>query len=765
MPLPHFTVKVLLEADDNLSKAVAYARAQLQQLGDVGAREAGRLESSFTILSSALKRALGIAIFEAGSYLQDFLKSSLKAFAEFESSAVRLASLTAEAGQSVSGLAAAFRVAASAAAREMAVSGVEAMRALEALVKAGLSGSEAVNALRSALALARLEGVDFGEAANKLVQVMAQFGVEGGRASQVVDVLVNASRLGVGTAGDFAAGLANVGAVARAMNLSLQETTAWLVALERRLGSAEEAGTQLARLLSSLYEIAGKLGVPIRDAGENLRSVGDVMTEVLVRTRELGGDFEVLQRRLAGVDVRAVRALFTLAQMGESFNELVNQISKTGAALKVFEDSLATAEGRAAMLRAETDRLQRVVGESLSSIYQMVGPYVLKAFDAVVTSWRGIVAAFVDSKFDQKLAYLETQLRVLGRITEEQASSLIAFWVEAGEISVAEALRIAEAIAVYDENIQRLVEQAVQAGAQVPESFRQIAEAARSMSLESSTSIAEVAMAVRAAEQAVKDLSTASQALTVSLNFYDVLARINEALGMSTTLTEEQAASARYLAAAQSAVNYVSQLLTLQQQALQLYMLGAVNAGNMLTSVMNSLVNALADGIVTQQEFTGLLNALGVDAADVAGSLHGMLVKALETTRQAVESNTSSVQNLINTLNSLNGMTVTYRIVEEHVTVTSQSQQTETSGEIVHQTGGRFFEEYQRGAWSVPWTGPAILHAGEMVLPRNVAEWFRRGGVGHSITVNVNMNVSGISNPDRLAETVSREIVKRLRAM
>ncbi|MEM2765966.1 MAG: phage tail tape measure protein, partial [Candidatus Caldarchaeum sp.] len=566
-------------------------------------------------------------------------------------------------------------------------------------------------------------------------------------------------------AGDFAAGLANVGAVARAMGLSLQETTAWLVALERRLGSAEEAGTQLARLLSSLYEIAGKLGVPIRDAGENLRSVGDVMTEVLVRTRELGGDFEVLQRRLAGVDVRAVRALFTLAQMGESFNELVNQISKTGAALKVFEDSLATAEGRAAMLRAETDRLQRVVGESLSSIYQMVGPYVLKAFDAVVTSWRGIVAAFVDSKFDQKLAYLETQLRVLGRITEEQASSLIAFWVEAGEISVAEALRIAEAIAVYDENIQRLVEQAVQAGAQVPESFRQIAEAARSMSLESSTSIAEVAMAVRAAEQAVKDLSTASQALTVSLNFYDVLARINEALGMSTTLTEEQAASARYLAAAQSAVNYVSQLLTLQQQALQLYMLGAVNAGNMLTSVMNSLVNALADGIVTQQEFTGLLNALGVDAADVAGSLHGMLVKALETTRQAVESNTSSVQNLINTLNSLNGMTVTYRIVEEHVTVTSQSQQTETSGEIVHQTGGRFFEEYQRGAWSVPWTGPAILHAGEMVLPRNVAEWFRRGGVGHSITVNVNMNVSGISNPDRLAETVSREIVKRLRAM
>jgi TP901 family phage tail tape measure protein len=294
MPPPNYTVEVLLRAEDNLSKALAYARSQLQSFGEAGVREAGRLESSFESLSTAVGRLFKLAVIEAGDYLRSFLSSSTDAFARFEASAVRLASLTADAGQSVQGLAQAFRAAASAAAREMAVSGYEAMAALEALVKAGLSGSEAVEALRSSIMLARLEGVEFGSATAGLVQVMAQFGVEGRRAAEVADILVNASRLGIGTAHDFAAGLANVGSVARMMGLSLQETTAYLVALERRLGSAEEAGTQLARLLSSLYEIALKLGVPVRDAGDRLRGVGEIMADVLARTRELGGDFEML---------------------------------------------------------------------------------------------------------------------------------------------------------------------------------------------------------------------------------------------------------------------------------------------------------------------------------------------------------------------------------------------------------------------------------------------------------------------------------------
>jgi phage-related protein len=45
---------------------------------------------------------------------------------------------------------------------------------------------------------------------------------------------------------------------------------------------------------------------------------------------------------------------------------------------------------------------------------------------------------------------------------------------------------------------------------------------------------------------------------------------------------------------------------------------------------------------------------------------------------------------------------------------------------------------YATGAWNIPMTGPAFLHAGEMVLPASVAQWFRQGG----------LNLAGVSGGD-----------------
>jgi hypothetical protein len=81
MPPPNYTVEVLLKAEDNLSKALAYARSQLQSFGEAGVREAGRLESSFESLSTAVSRLFKLAVIEAGDYLRSFLSSSMDAFA------------------------------------------------------------------------------------------------------------------------------------------------------------------------------------------------------------------------------------------------------------------------------------------------------------------------------------------------------------------------------------------------------------------------------------------------------------------------------------------------------------------------------------------------------------------------------------------------------------------------------------------------------------------------------------------------------------
>ena len=79
---------------------------------------------------------------------------------------------------------------------------------------------------------------------------------------------------------------------------------------------------------------------------------------------------------------------------------------------------------------------------------------------------------------------------------------------------------------------------------------------------------------------------------------------------------------------------------------------------------------------------------------------------------------------------------------------------------------------HKTGLWEVPYTGYiARLHRGEMILPRNVAEWFRRGGfTSKSVTIHapVKIEVHGSvygEDLENLSEEISRRIVRRLRVM
>ena len=269
-----YLLRVVVEGVDRASSALKNVRRHVVETS----KEVEKASTGFMEFSSSLRRIgeiaggviAGLIGFNILDRVNDLIRDGVRAFAEFEAESIKLASLSREAGQDINLLAQSFRIAASAASRDYAISAEQAMAALQSLIKAGLSGGDAMNALGAAIQMARLESIDFATAGNNLVQVMAQFGLSGSEATRVVDALVNASRLGIGTANDFAQGLANCGATARAMGLGLEDATTWLIILERRFGSAQEAGTHLNRFLLDLYEIAEKLGIPIRDMSGSL---------------------------------------------------------------------------------------------------------------------------------------------------------------------------------------------------------------------------------------------------------------------------------------------------------------------------------------------------------------------------------------------------------------------------------------------------------------------------------------------------------------
>lgn len=773
-----YTVSILLKAQENLSDAVKKAVNSLNQLEDTSSKLGGSLKEVGRI---ALVVVSGFIGFNTFSQISGWVKESVEAFTRFEAESVKLASLSRETSQSIEGLAAGFRVVASAAARELAVSGQEAITALEGLVKAGLSGRDAAVALRDAIMLAKIENVDFATASANLVQVMAQFSVSGSEAKRVVDTLVNASRMGIGSTNDFAQGLANVGATARTMGMSLEETTSWLVVLERRLGSAQEAGTHLNRFLLDLYEIAEKLGVPIRGLDGSLRSTTEIMLNVIDVVRTSGMSFDQLQEKLKGVDTRALKTLFTFTQMNESIAELTQEISRSGSAWETYKQYLETTEGRMAILRAENDRLMRSMGEGASAILNMVAPAFLKAGDAVVSAWRSIVGYLTKTKLEHYLGYIEFQLRVVGRISEETAAQYIKAWVDMGEITLAEGLKIAESVGIYNSVIQELINRAVQAGVAVPESFQAMATSATTSSQQTVNSLNTIQEAVKNIQTELKNLSSAfdllSKGVVLGQDFYDVTLAVMQALGMDVALSEEAAASKERLAATQQVLNYITQTGSLVQQALQLSMLGATDASSMLLDGLISVTTALSDGIITNEEFIAILNQLGVDAQNVAGSLHNILVKALNTTQEAVRGNIDAVNTFIESLKKLDGMTAHTYHYHHIITVggeatstatTATNEATSTSGEEVKEAAEKLWKHLppaQRGEWYTR-EGPYFLHRGEMILPRNVADWFRKGGATASqkiVNVNVNVNSAGVSDPYTLAEIVSREIARRLR--
>jgi hypothetical protein len=235
-----------------------------------------------------------------------------------------------------------------------------------------------------------------------------------------------------------------------------------------------------------------------------------------------------------------------------------------------------------------------------------------------------------------------------------------------------------------------------------------------------------------------------------------------EALIASTELTQEQAASKERLSAIQSVLGFTTNQLSLMQTGLQLAMMGATETGGMFMNAILALTDAQMDGIVTEEEMKNVLQQLGV-TFDETGRPVMDLKGFLEKFKQEVLENMNKVNEFRNTLKSLDGMTVHTYHIHHQITVTEGGGG--GGGGIVHETGGRFFE-YQRGTFFVPFTGPAVLHRGEMVIPRELADLIREGGFGpRGLSVQVYVDASKVSDPEEVARRVSRELVRRLRAM
>jgi hypothetical protein len=249
-------------------------------------------------------------------------------------------------------------------------------------------------------------------------------------------------------------------------------------------------------------------------------------------------------------------------------------------------------------------------------------------------------------------------------------------------------------------------------------------------------------------------------------------------------LSLEEEATMKRLSGIQSVLNLYTQFNTVAMQAMQFAMLGNTEAANKLTGFLRALAGATEDGYLDAQEYKDILQSLGV-TFDEQGKPVFNFQGYLEALATTVETNTQKINDLIKAINSLSDKTVVVTVITKRVTITEEGAVTETGApsgygttDVTDPYGRGTVEDidpnriarYQHGAFHVPRTSLALIHEGEMVIPKPFAEEFReRVGRSGSGSINININVpAGMSRSKwfedrRYWHNVAKIIAFRLR--
>jgi TP901 family phage tail tape measure protein len=168
---------------------------------------------------------------------------------------------------------------------------VQAAEGAELLARAGFDANQTLEALEGTLRLAQAGELGLAQAASVTTSILKGFQLEVDQTARVVDVLAkgaasaNTTVAGLGEAAKF------VAPIAKSMNVSLEETTAAILALSNAGLQGSLAGTGLRRVLSELINPGKALQSALNAAGKTADDVNprfNKLTDILKTLREVG---------------------------------------------------------------------------------------------------------------------------------------------------------------------------------------------------------------------------------------------------------------------------------------------------------------------------------------------------------------------------------------------------------------------------------------------------------------------------------------------
>lgn len=219
--------------------------------------------------------------------------------------------------------------------------------------KLGFTTKEILNATEATLDLAAATGTDLAEAATVVGATVRGFGLDASETQRVVDVMAKSFSSSALDMDKFKVSMSKIAPVAKAVGLTIEETTGIMGTLADSGIEASIIGTSLRRIFIEL----SKKGLSLNDALDKIRN----STDKLSAAEEIFG-------------ARAATAALVLAENADKAAILTAKLNlAAGAAERMADEQLNTLEGKLTILNSAWEGWILSIDEGDGAISNMIG--------------------------------------------------------------------------------------------------------------------------------------------------------------------------------------------------------------------------------------------------------------------------------------------------------------------------------------------------------------------------------------------------------
>lgn len=229
----------------------------------------------------------------------------------------------------------------------------QAAEGMQYLAMSGFSVGEIVTTMPGLLSLATAGQIDLARASDISANVLRGFGLDASEMTRVGDVLTNTFTSSSTSLEFLGESMKYVAPVARATNVSLEETAAAIGLLGNAGIKGSEAGTALRSVLARLSapsdesaEMLEQLGIVTQDAEGNLRPFADILVDMHAALQDLGtaGQQDALRAVFGIESLSAANVLIEQAGTG-ALQRYTETLHETGTAAEVAARQADTTRG------------------------------------------------------------------------------------------------------------------------------------------------------------------------------------------------------------------------------------------------------------------------------------------------------------------------------------------------------------------------------------------------------------------------------------